>query len=82
MKRKFLIALIGLFAVAALNVLSVGPVVLVYQKARLWQTSPDLTNVLRILYSPLEVSPITSKPASWGRIKTSHFEVLHSYQFS
>jgi hypothetical protein len=26
------------------------------------------------------VSPITSKPASEGRIKTSHFKVLISYQ--
>ncbi len=28
------------------------------------------------------VSPVTSKPASQGRIKTSHSEGLHSYQVS
>ena len=28
------------------------------------------------------LSPVTSKPASRGRIKTSHSEVLNSYQFS
>jgi hypothetical protein len=28
------------------------------------------------------VSPVTSKPASQGRIKTGHSEVLNSYQFS
>jgi hypothetical protein len=27
------------------------------------------------------VSPVTSKPANRGRIKTSHSEVLYSYQF-
>jgi hypothetical protein len=62
MKRRLLIALIGLFAVAALYVLSVGPVVLVYQKARLWQTSPDLASVLRILYAPLEALATSSSP--------------------
>jgi hypothetical protein len=28
------------------------------------------------------MSPVTSKPASRGRIKTSHSEVLYSYQVS
>jgi hypothetical protein len=30
----------------------------------------------------LSVSPVTSKPASRGRIKTGHSEVLYSYQDS
>jgi hypothetical protein len=29
----------------------------------------------------LRLSPVTSKPASRGRIKTSHSEVSSSYQF-
>ena len=29
-----------------------------------------------------KLSPVTSKPASQGRIKTSHSEVLYSYQIS
>jgi hypothetical protein len=29
-----------------------------------------------------KLSPVTSKPASQGRIKTGHSEVLNSYQFS
>jgi hypothetical protein len=32
--------------------------------------------------SPLSLSPITSKPASRGRIKTGHSEVFNSYQVS
>jgi hypothetical protein len=30
----------------------------------------------------LFLSPVTSKPASRGRIKTGHSEALHSYQVS
>ena len=30
----------------------------------------------------MSVSPVTSKPASRGRIKTGHSEVLYSYQVS
>ena len=46
---------------------------------------PDLSQHFEPRHGPLIqsiLSPVTSKPASRGRIKTGHSEVLYSYQVS
>ncbi len=40
-----------------------------------------LDDLFAVTTSSAEMSPVTSKPAKRGRIKTGHFEVRSSYHF-
>jgi hypothetical protein len=46
------------------------------------KTDESIRHLARHSTENSEVSPVASKPASQGRFKTGHPEVLYSYQFS